>query len=447
MKKVFKTSLCLATGVCVLAGASLSVSAISSSLPQAGASASLNSYITSTSGTSLPGAGIFTTLNNYYASNPDASADAEIIDNKVSNVASEYEDIAIAQVNDYVNIRGAANEEGEILGKLYNNSAATILGEENGWYQIKSGSVTGFVKKEFVVSGSDAATLAEQVGNKIATVTTETLKVRESAGTDSSVVTLVPADEELSVLEVTNDGWVKVAVDSDVIGYVSSEYITVRTEFVQAESIEEEKARIAEEEAAKKAAEEAARKADEAAKKQAAAEKAEKEAAAQAAAEKAAAKKAAKEAEEAQRAAEEAAAAEAAAQEEVVEEPSYSAPASGSRQSIVSYALQFVGNPYVAGGTSLTNGADCSGFVQSVFGDCGYGIPRSSRQQAASGREVSIDEIQPGDLLFYSKGGSINHVALYIGNGQVVHASTERTGIKISNYNYRTPCKAVSYVD
>ena len=126
---------------------------------------------------------------------------------------------------------------------------------------------------------------------------------------------------------------------------------------------------------------------------------------------------------------------------------SYSAPASGSRQSIVSYALQFVGNPYVAGGTSLTKGADCSGFVQSVFRDCGYGIPRSSREQAASGRQVSLDEIQPGDLLFYSKGGSINHVALYIGNGQVVHASTERTGIKISSYNYRTPCKAVSYVD
>ena len=459
MKKVLKTSLCLATGVCVLTGAGLSAFAANSSLPSAGASASLDSYITSTSSSSLPGAGVFTTLNNYYAQNPDASADAQIIDNKVTNVASEYADIAIAQVNDYVNVRSASNEEAEILGKLYNNSAATILGEEGDWYQIKSGSVTGYVKKEYVVSGDEAATLAEQVGNKIATVVTDTLKVRENAGTDSSVVTLVPADEELNVLETTDNGWTKVSVDSDVVGYVSNDYITVRTKFVEAESIEEEKARIAEEEAAKQAAEEAARKADEAAKKAAAAEEAAKKAAKEeAAAKKAAAKQAAAEAEAAKKAAKEEAAKQAeesAKQTESTEtttdssseSTSYSAPTSGSRQAIVSYALQFVGNPYVAGGTSLTKGADCSGFVQSVFRDCGYSLPRSSREQAAAGREVSLDELQPGDLLFYSKGGSINHVALYIGNGQVVHASTERTGIKISNYNYRTPCKAVSFVD
>ena len=424
MKKVLKTSLCLATGVCVLTGAGLSAFAANSSLPSAGASASLDSYITSTSSSSLPGAGVFTTLNNYYAQNPDASADAQIIDNKVTNVASEYADIAIAQVNDYVNVRSASNEEAEILGKLYNNSAATILGEEGDWYQIKSGSVTGYVKKEYVVSGDEAATLAEQVGNKIATVVTDTLKVRENAGTDSSVVTLVPADEELNVLETTDNGWTKVSVDSDVVGYVSNDYITVRTEFVEAESIEEEKARIAEEEAAKQAAEEAARKADEAAKK-------------------AAKEEAAKQAEESAKQTESTET----TTDSSSESTSYSAPTSGSRQAIVSYALQFVGNPYVAGGTSLTKGADCSGFVQSVFRDCGYSLPRSSREQAAAGREVSLDELQPGDLLFYSRGGSINHVALYIGNGQVVHASTERTGIKISNYNYRTPCKAVSFVD
>ena len=265
-------------------------------------------------------------------------------------------------------------------------------------------------------------------------------KARYSGYESTSMVE--SGDEELSVIESAGNGWTKVSVDSDIIGYVSDEFISVRTEFVKAESIEEEKARIEKAEAEKKAAEEAARKADEEAAKAEAAE-----------AERKAAEKAAKaEKKAAEKAAKEAAAAEAAAQKEAEapaaeSAPSYSAPASGSRQSIVSYALQFVGNPYVAGGTSLTKGADCSGFVQSVFGDCGYSIPRSSRQQAGSGREVSLDQIQPGDLLFYSKGGSINHVALYIGNGQVVHASTERTGIKISNYNYRTPCKAVSYVD
>lgn len=441
MKKVIRTYVCVATGVSILAGASITALAANSSLPQAGASQSLDSFIAGDTASELPVAGICATLNSYYAKNPDASADAQIIKNNVTNVASEYADIAIAQVNDYVNIRNASNEEGEILGKLYNNSAATVIGEEGDWYQITSGSVTGFVKKEFVVTGDEAAALAERVGNRIATVTTETLKVRESAGTDSSVVTLVPEDEELSVLESAGNGWTKVSVDSDVIGYVSDEYIKVRTEFVKAESIEEERARIEKEEAEKKAAEEAARKADEAAAKAAAEEAAKSE--------KAAAEKAAK----AEKKAAEKAAKEAAAKEEAESKtsepaaPSYSAPASGSRQSIVSYALQFVGNPYVAGGTSLTKGADCSGFVQSVFRDCGYSIPRSSREQAGSGREVSLDQIQPGDLLFYSKGGSINHVALYIGNGQVVHASTERTGIKISNYNYRTPCKAVSYVD
>ena len=101
----------------------------------------------------------------------------------------------------------------------------------------------------------------------------------------------------------------------------------------------------------------------------------------------------------------------------------------------------------MAGGTSLTNGADCSGFTQSVFRDCGVSIPRDSRSQAAAGREIPVSAVQPGDLLFYSNGGAINHVALYIGNGQVVHASTEKTGIKISSFNYRTPCKAVSYLD
>mgnify|MGYP002508916229 CR=1 FL=1 len=118
----------------------------------------------------------------------------------------------------------------------------------------------------------------------------------------------------------------------------------------------------------------------------------------------------------------------------------------GIREKIVNYALKFVGNPYRYGGTSLTNGTDCSGFVQSVFRDCGISIPRDSRSQAAGGTTISVSDVKPGDLLFYSKGGRINHVALYIGNGKVVHASTKKTGIKISSYNYRTPCKAVRYV-
>ncbi|MGB8455641.1 MAG: C40 family peptidase [Anaerocolumna sp.] len=117
------------------------------------------------------------------------------------------------------------------------------------------------------------------------------------------------------------------------------------------------------------------------------------------------------------------------------------------RKEIVDYALQFEGNPYVWGGTSLTKGADCSGFTQSVFKDKGINIPRTSRLQAAGGRKVSFNTIKPGDLLFYRKNNIINHVAIYIGNQKVISASSKSTGIRISEYNYREPYKAVSYID
>lgn len=116
------------------------------------------------------------------------------------------------------------------------------------------------------------------------------------------------------------------------------------------------------------------------------------------------------------------------------------ASGSGTGAAIANYALQFVGNPYVSGGTSLTNGADCSGFTQSVHKHFGISIPRVSRDQAKSGKSVSISAIQAGDILYYG-----NHVGIYIGNGQIVHASNERTGIKVSNYTYRTPICARRY--
>ncbi|NLL76506.1 MAG: SH3 domain-containing protein [Clostridiales bacterium] len=121
----------------------------------------------------------------------------------------------------------------------------------------------------------------------------------------------------------------------------------------------------------------------------------------------------------------------------------YGQGVSDIRVDLCQYAKQFVGNPYVWGGTSLTKGADCSGFVLSVFKNFGISLPRSSGSQAGVGTKISISEAQPGDLIFYAKGGNINHVALYIGGGQVVHASSPKTGIKISKYNYRTPAKIV----
>ena len=121
----------------------------------------------------------------------------------------------------------------------------------------------------------------------------------------------------------------------------------------------------------------------------------------------------------------------------------YGQGVSDVRVDLCQYAKQFIGNPYVWGGTSLTKGADCSGFVLSVFKKYGISLPRTSGSQANAGRKISMAEAQPGDLIFYAKGGPINHVALYLGGGQVVHASSPKTGIKISNYNYRTPAKVV----
>lgn len=132
-------------------------------------------------------------------------------------------------------------------------------------------------------------------------------------------------------------------------------------------------------------------------------------------------------------------------EEEAGAEEQAAAANTSIRQNLVNYALQFVGRPYRAGGNDPHVGADCSGFVKYVMQNgAGIAMNRSSGAQASQGRAISADAMQPGDLLFYAKGSRINHVAMYIGNGQIVHASTERTGIKISNWNYRTPVRIVS---
>mgnify|MGYP005774175357 CR=1 FL=1 len=116
------------------------------------------------------------------------------------------------------------------------------------------------------------------------------------------------------------------------------------------------------------------------------------------------------------------------------------------RQEIVDFALQFEGNPYVYGGTSLTNGADCSGFVMSVFKEFGYELPRVAAAQMEASELKDVEDIEIGDLVFYGDYG-IDHVALYIGDGKIIHASTSATGIKISDYNYRQPAAVGTYLE
>lgn len=305
-----------------------------------------------------------------------------------------FKSLVIAQVNDYVNVRSIPSEEGEILGKLYDKSVGEFIEEDNGWYKITSGSVTGYVKAEYCVTGEDAVALAKKVGNRIATVTTTTLKVREEPSLDATVLGLVPIQDQLLVTEEL-DNWVKVNIEEGD-GYVSLDYVTLSTEFVKAESREEEEARLAKEEAERKAALEAARKAEEKNRKAAKSESS------------------------------------ATTSEAPVV---YATGGSALGQNVASYACQFVGNPYVYGGTSLTNGADCSGFVMSVYANFGVSLPHSSSGDRSVGTAVDgLANAQPGDIICYS-----GHVAIYIGNGQIVHASTAKTGIKISDVNYRTP--------
>ena len=339
----------------------------------------------------------------------ESTAETEIIE-AVEPVLKEREKeqdvLIIAQVNDYVNIRSTASTDGEIVGKLYNNSVGTLVAKDGDWYQVKSGSVEGYVKAEYFKTGDEAEKIADEVGQKMATVNTETLKVRSDASLEASVIGLVPGGEELSVLDEEN-GFVKVSIEEGD-GWVSEDYVVVATEYVTAESIEEEKARIAEEEKAREDAKKAA----------------------QAAEERMKAKEKAKEGKNAEITDKSTSSESTASQQATV-----SSSGSGLGQSVANYAVQFVGNPYVYGGTSLTNGADCSGFVMSVYKNFGVSLPHSSTSDRYVGYNVgSLANAQPGDLVCYS-----GHVAIYIGGGQIVHASTEATGIKISNASYRTP--------
>lgn len=302
-----------------------------------------------------------------------------------------FKNLVIAQVNNYVNVRSLPSEEGDIIGKLYDDSVGNFIKEENGWYQITSGSVTGYVKAEFCVTGEDAVELAKEVGTRFATVDTQTLFVRMEPTTEASILSMVPGGEDFVVLEET-EAWAKITTEEGD-GWVSKDYVQFHTEFVEAESKEEEAARLE------------------------------------------------KEAEE-RRKAQEAARASQSAQQQSTQQQSSSSQNTTSYTvgegselgvAVAEYALQFVGNPYKWGGTSLTNGADCSGFVMSVYANFGVSLPHSSKADRTQGYAVDgLENAQPGDLICYS-----GHVALYIGNGQIVHAANSKKGIIVSNADYK----------
>lgn len=262
-----------------------------------------------------------------------------------------------------LNIRQEASTDSEVVGILTNHNACELLEDAGEWYKVTSGKVTGYVNKQYLVTGDEAEAIAEQEIKTVATVNTETLNVRAEKSTDAAVLSQVGNSEAFTVNSVA-DGWVEISVD-DSVGYISQDYVTLAQALPTAKTIEQVK---------------------------------------------------------------------------------YGDGVSNVRASVVSYALQFVGNRYVWGGTSLEKGIDCSGFTMRILGKYGISLPHSSKAQPSYGTKISASEAKPGDLFFYGSGRSISHVAIYIGNGQIVHASNKRDGIKVSNAYYRNPICVARYL-
>lgn len=312
---------------------------------------------------------------------------------------SNGNEIVVAQVNDYINVRADADAESDIVGKLYNGSVAKVLGRTgNGWARVRSGDVTGYIREEYVATGDTAQQLADSVTTKKAVVTTETLRVRAAAQADSDVITLIGQGQTLDILEET-DGWYKVNTE-DGEGYISADFADVEDVYPEAVSKAQEEAEEAAAEASRKAEEEAAKAASNAAAGTAGTSGSKKKSGGSGA---------------------------------LNTYTGSSGSGSASGQAVANYALQFVGNPYVWGGSSLTNGTDCSGFTMAVYANFGVSLPHYTGSQEHSGTAVnSLAEAQPGDLILYS-----GHVAIYLGNNQIVHASNPRYGITTGTATYR----------
>ncbi len=292
---------------------------------------------------------------------------------------NQYDNILISKVTSYLNVRSSPKDEGNtnIIGKLPGKAAAEILGTEDGWYKIRSGSITGYVTMDgqYTATGQEAVDLAMEAASLMAIVNTDKLNVRTSPSTESTIWTQISKEERYPVVDQL-DGWVQIELDGGDEDEVNDKaYISTRDNNVEV--------RYALTEAIKFSP-----------------------------------------------------------LEELANQQA------SRRNQIVNFALKYVGNPYVWGGTSLTRGADCSGFVQSVLRNYGISLPRTSREQAKVGRAINSSQMRPGDLIFYANSsGTINHVAMYIGNGQIVHAASRRSGIKISTWNYRSPARIRNVID
>ena len=307
-------------------------------------------------------------------------------------IYSSYKGWAAPAVKSFLNVRSVSSSSGTVVGKLKKGSIAKVIKKGKKWSKVQSGKVRGYVYNEYLVWDKDIYQYAQSKNYpKKAIVTAQALKVRQKPSTDAKVLSLVFEQDSYKIISENRD-WVKVKVDGQK-GYLSKDYIQGKFYFSRATPVKATKIKTTGTSASKTTAATEAEKAS--------------------------------------------------------TSPENNQSAS-LRKRIVNYALQYIGNPYVYGGESLTRGADCSGFTMKVYAHFGYSLSHGSSAQSGEGREISISSIRPGDLLFYKRGGRINHVTMYIGNGKVVHASNSapypKGGIKISGINYRTPCKAVRII-
>lgn len=305
---------------------------------------------------------------------------------------NQYDNLVIFKKSGYMNVRSTPENKGDdnVIGKLTSKAAGDIIETVDGWYKIKSGTVTGYIAAdpELIATGQEAKDLAMQNAAQMAIITTDVLNVRVEPNTDSKIWTQIVKDERYSVVD-QQDGWVQIDLgsvdaedgsqDGDEKAYISTRDNNVEVRYALNEAIKFTPAKDNGSDSSKNGS-------------------------------------------------------------------------SGSKQSrrsqLVNYALQFVGNRYVWGGTSLTNGVDCSGFTMRVMEKFGVSLPHYSGSQAQMGKKVSSANMQPGDLIFYAgSSGKVNHVAIYIGNGRIVHAASRRSGIKTSTWNYRTPVAIRSMLD
>ena len=306
---------------------------------------------------------------------------------------NQYDNLVIFKKSGYMNVRSTPENKGDdnVIGKLTSKAAGDIIETLDGWYKIKSGTVTGYIAAdpELIATGQEAKDLAMQNATQMAIITTDVLNVRVEPNTDSKIWTQIVKDERYPVVD-QQDGWVQIDLgsvdtedgsqDGDEKAYISTRDNNVEVRYALNEAIKFTPAKDSSSGASS--------------------------------------------------------------------DGSGSSTKQSRRSQLVNYALQFVGNRYVWGGTSLTNGVDCSGFTMRVMEKFGVSLPHYSGSQAQMGKKVTSATMKPGDLIFYAgSNGKVNHVAIYIGNGRIVHAASRRSGIKTSTWNYRTPVTIRSMLD